>query len=64
MSSNFTVSTHDLAMDAEGAHVSYEYDHAAPGFKPTTANDLRKVAGTTVLELRESANELCDTAPE
>ena len=51
-------------MDAEAAHVSYEYDHAAPGFKPATAKELRKVAGTTVLELRESANELCDTAPE
>jgi hypothetical protein len=66
LSANYTVTTHDLAMDSAGTSAaSYRYDHAAPGFKPLRAADyLWKVVGTTVLELQESANELCDTAPE
>jgi hypothetical protein len=65
LSANYTVTTHDLAMDSAGTSAaSYRCDHAAPGFKPLRAADLWKVVGTTVLELQESANELCDTAPE
>ena len=63
LSSNFTVTTHDLAMiTGVEQYVSYQYDHGAPGFKP--AEPLRKVDKTVVLELRESANQMCDTGPE
>jgi hypothetical protein len=66
LSSNYSVTTHDLAMGSgsdAGSVVSYRYDHAAPGFKPSNASELRKLEGTTVLELQENANEFCDTGP-
>jgi hypothetical protein len=71
LSSNYNVSTHDLAIPTTSPssgggvqHVSYEYDHAAPGFSPSTAADVRPVVAPHVLELQANMNELCATSPD
>jgi hypothetical protein len=64
LSSDYNVTTRDLAISGAASYVSYQYDEAVPGFRPRTASDVLPVAGASAVLLRASMDEMCATGPD
>ena len=62
---DYGVTPHDVNLDftaAHSAYVSYEYNHAKPGFRPDSVVKIAAGAAS-VAELRANAGEWCKTRP-